>query len=95
MRTLLLAAAALLSGAAFTAPANAGPAFHPLTRDTGVVQAREAGEAARREDRQQDRRQDRQQDRHHGMTTTPGGFDASGVLLVREGGARRSRGRNG
>ncbi len=91
MRHTIIAAAALLSAATLAVPAGAAPSFHPAAPVTATIQVREANEAPRREDRQQDRqqdrRQDRQQDRRHSMTA-PGGFDASGVILVREGEVR-------
>ncbi len=85
MRFTIALAAALLATplAASAAPLHAAPA------DAGISLAREAGEAARRENRRQDRRQDRR------TTAIEQGTDSAGVMLVREGGVRRNRGVRG
>jgi hypothetical protein len=87
----LLLGSAVMVGA--TIPAQAATTRATLTLPEVAVmlddvqQAREAGEAPRRENRRNDRRNDRRR------AEAEQGFDA-GVVLVREGGSRRGRGRD-
>jgi len=85
MRKILFAATVAVAGAMPLMSADAAPrpvlGTHGVTNGASVLTVREAKEAPRREDRQADRRQDRR-----ASNTTPGGFDRSGIILVRQAG---------
>jgi hypothetical protein len=86
LRGVALLGAALPAQAGVTRSIIAMPDVVAAMQD--VHQAREAGEAQRRENRRADRRADRRRaDAQQAVE--------SGIVLVREGGSRRSRGRDG
>lgn len=83
MRYTLFAASILAAGAMTVVSAEAATKLHlsghAVVADTGVQIVREANEAPRHEDRQRNRREDRR-----AAYITEDGFDASGIVLVRE-----------
>lgn len=84
MQSMLLATIAVAATTMLAVPTQAAPSLRSFISNSMTVQVREANEAPRQEDRQRDRRQDRRQ-----SMVAPGGFDASGIVLVRE--AREGR----
>lgn len=78
VRTALFAAIALPLAVAQAAP-SVSPAGKAISGSTSIQTARQQNEAPRQEDRV-----NRREDRRHASLQS-GGFDASGIVLVREG----------